>query len=623
MLSHIGLTRRFDISRGTPRKNSAGLLPFSQHSSYHPPDPRRRCARSTPTHANFVSRGNTLRDDQGGDACGGEEIRKDRGPEAGKDACGRDSRIGHERAWRGKCSVERGGKAARGGENEIKVGGSRGMDEWGGRTTSQEGGTRETGNGHKGNGSDNENTGQSRMHAHGFERSRGTPRHDLGDGMGMGISIVVEGAEGGGNGWMKTGWKGECAASGGEEGRRGKRKRRDHTEERGGVEGTRAHVTRHHKCSFSQVFRSRPELSPIVQVFIFSKRRSEPIRSQQRWHGLTIKLGLGIIKNPGLINGCKVWKVRKVVTEGFGLRILPILRSKNVLEAFSKRSSSKMWGKRIISTAAREIPPSLRASCTGGFRGHVKKFTKLQPGLEVPALDQAHHINGTSASHQGPWSFGLLAGRLHDLNDFDGVNEEIEADGNGEGPDYSAKDTRSSHSWMVGCDTMMESKPVGHALMNITWIVTQQISLIFAEEGSQLHLYMQMPPDDYLTGTEFPLLSNAREKGGRPREGLERGGVWRMHMYAASCAGVHRFGCGHAGIAPARLLARLLLVYARWHRQRTHALRPTPARVALAAPASGQRGTEWGCSGAAWRARPQLEVERARATVEVVLMGVR
>ncbi|KAJ6547895.1 hypothetical protein DFH09DRAFT_1281679 [Mycena vulgaris] len=51
------------------------------------------------------------------------------------------------------------------------------------------------------------------------------------------------------------------------------------------------------------------------------------------------------------------------------------------------------------------------------------------------------------------------------------------------------------------------------------------------------------------------------------------------------------------------------------------ALRPTPAHVALAAPASGQRGTEWGCSGAARRARPQPEVERARTAVEVVLMG--
>ncbi|KAJ6506443.1 hypothetical protein DFH09DRAFT_1101394 [Mycena vulgaris] len=89
---------------------------------------------------------------------------------------------------------------------------------------------------------------------------------------------------------------------------------------------------------------------------------------------------------------------------------------------------------------------------------------------------------------------------------------------------------------------------------------------------------------------------------------------------AASCVGVHRFGCGRAGAAPTPLFAWLFLLSPAAPAGSAGPA-PHPARVVLAAPASGQRGTGWGCSGAARRARPQPEVERARAAVELVLMG--
>ncbi|KAJ6503148.1 hypothetical protein DFH09DRAFT_1289497 [Mycena vulgaris] len=130
-----------------------------------------------------------------------------------------------------------------------------------------------------------------------------------------------------------------------------------------------------------------------------------------------------------------------------------------------------------------------------------------------------------------------------------------------------------------------------------------------------------------------------RERGRRGKAGAEeatgatqrRGaGVAAMRMLdhdgkaewmgSADCAGVHRFGCGRAGVAPTRLLTRHFCS----RPPEPAALAgpaPHPARVVLAAPASGQRGTGWGCSGAARRARPQPEVERARAAVELVLMG--
>ncbi|KAJ6547938.1 hypothetical protein DFH09DRAFT_1170180, partial [Mycena vulgaris] len=76
-----------------------------------------------------------------------------------------------------------------------------------------------------------------------------------------------------------------------------------------------------------------------------------------------------------------------------------------------------------------------------------------------------------------------------------------------------------------------------------------------------------------------------------------------------------------AGAAPKPLLARLLLLTPGGTGCPRGPCAPPPAHVALAAPAGGQRGTGWGCSGAARRARPQPEVERARAAVELVLMG--
>ncbi|KAJ6547980.1 hypothetical protein DFH09DRAFT_1087444 [Mycena vulgaris] len=99
-----------------------------------------------------------------------------------------------------------------------------------------------------------------------------------------------------------------------------------------------------------------------------------------------------------------------------------------------------------------------------------------------------------------------------------------------------------------------------------------------------------------------------RKRRGHPEE---RGGVWKGGVAAMRMR-------DDDGKAPARAA---VVAHARRHRLRARALRPTPAHVALAAPAGGQRGMGWGCSGAAWRARPQPEVERARAAVELVLMG--